>query len=66
METINLLKVKSVTLNEDSTVTLTMDIKCLAQIVEAFRSHQDGGVQFSGLGLFSALRDCQKNLGNGD
>lgn len=66
MKTIELLKIKSATLNEDSTVTLTMELKYLEQIVEAFQTHQDEGVQFSGLELFSVLRDCQKKLNKGE
>ena len=66
MKTIELLKIKSATLNEDSTVTLTMELKYLEQIVKAFQSHQDEGVRFSGFGLFSVLLDCQKKLNKGE
>ena len=66
MKTVELLKIKSATLNKDSTVTLTMELKYLEQIVEAFQSHQDEGVQFSGIELFSVLRDCQKKLDKGE
>lgn len=66
MKTIELLKIKSATLNKDSTVTLTLELKYLEQIVEAFQSHQDEGVQISGLGLFSVLLDCKKKLNKGE
>lgn len=66
MEPIKILEVKPGALNEGATVTLTMDVKCLEQIVKTFQSHQDEGVRFSGLGLFSVLCDCQKKLNKGE
>lgn len=66
MKTIELLKIKSATLNKDQTVTLTMELKYLEQIVNAFSSHQDVGVQFSGIGLFSVLLECKKKLNKGE
>lgn len=66
MKPVELLKIKSATLNKDSTVTLTMELKDLELIVDAFQSHQNEGVQFSGIELFSVLRDCQKKLNKGE
>lgn len=64
--TINIPRVTHAIVNKDSTVTLTITIKALEQIVYAFQSHQDEGIRFSGISLFSVLCDCKKQIEQGE